>query len=285
MNQYDEIKRLLENSRSMLGKSKLDETRETLIQKGIIQEAVIPNDPTNIEKDIEVNIDNETEPQKDKTQAYRVSGGILKMHGKDQKELELTTDEKVAFQETMDEFVEQVSDLSDFGVLNVYPNNVDWSGKVIDFDLEFYFTIGENSGVYINGDMIKLDTELIELINKHFPDWRRVLNECQRYSASGKIDAGILASFSDVAVNDLIKNLKDKNFSEVRKWVVANLDNDASVLLRRVYDAAYDCLTPSSIPAAVLVIAKYQYQCAFVADQEINMLACLTDIMVECEFK
>jgi len=166
MNQYDEIKRLLENSRSMLGKSKLDETRETLIQKGIIQEAVIPNDPTNIEKDIEVNIDNETEPQKDKTQAYRVSGGILKMHGKDQKELELTTDEKVAFQETMDEFVEQVSDLFDFGVLNVYPNNVDWSGKVIDFDLEFYFTIGENSGVYINGDMIKLDTELIELINK-----------------------------------------------------------------------------------------------------------------------
>jgi hypothetical protein len=166
MNQYDEIKRLLENSRSMLGKSKLDETRETLIQKGIIQEAVIPNDPTNIEKDIEVNIDNETEPQKDKTQAYRVSGGILKMHGKDQKELEITTDEKVAFQETMDEFVEQVSDLSDFGVLNVYPNNVDWSGKVIDFDLEFYFTIGENSGVYINGDMIKLDTELIELINK-----------------------------------------------------------------------------------------------------------------------
>jgi hypothetical protein len=166
MNQYDEIKRLLENSRSMLGKSKLDETRETLIQKGIIQEAVIPNDPTNIEKDIEVNIDNETEPQKDKTQAYRVSGGILKMHGKDQKELELTTDEKVAFQETMDEFVEQVSDLSDFGVLNVYPNNVDWSGKVIDFDLEFYFTIGENSGVYVNGDMIKLDTELIELINK-----------------------------------------------------------------------------------------------------------------------
>ncbi len=166
MNQYDEIKKLLDNSRSMLGKSKLDETRETLIKKGLIQEDVIPNDPTNIEKDIEVNVDNETQPQKDKTQAYRVSGGVLKMHGKDQKELELTTDEKVAFQETMDEFVDQVSDLSDFGVLNVYPNNVDWSGKVIDFDLEFYFTIGENSGVYINGDMIKLDAELIELINK-----------------------------------------------------------------------------------------------------------------------
>ena len=126
---------------------------------------------------------------------------------------------------------------------------------------------------------------LVELVSKHFPDFRRVLNECQRYSVGGKIDSGILAAFSDIAVNDLIKNLKDKNFSEVRKWVVSNLDNDASVLLRRVYDAAYDCLTPSSIPAAVLVIAKYQYQCAFVADQEINMLACLTELMVECEFK
>ena len=126
---------------------------------------------------------------------------------------------------------------------------------------------------------------LIELINKHFPDWRRVLNECQRYSSSGKIDAGILAQFSDVKVNDLIKHLKEKDFKEVRKWVVNNLDNDASVLLRRVYDALYGSLTPNSIPAAVLVIAKYQYQIAFVADQEINMLACLTEIMVECEFK
>jgi len=126
---------------------------------------------------------------------------------------------------------------------------------------------------------------LIELINKHFPDWRRVLNECQRYSSSGNIDAGILAQFSDVKVNDLIKHLKEKDFKEVRKWVVNNLDNDASVLLRRVYDALYGSLAPNSIPAAVLVIAKYQYQIAFVADQEINMLACLTEIMVECEFK
>jgi len=126
---------------------------------------------------------------------------------------------------------------------------------------------------------------LVELINKHFPDWRRVLNECQRYSVSGKIDSGILATFSDVAVNELIKDLKQKNFSEVRKWIVSNLDNDTSVLLRRIYDALYDSLVPGSIPAAVLVLAKYQYQGAFVADQEINMLACLTEIMVECEFK
>jgi DNA polymerase III delta prime subunit len=126
---------------------------------------------------------------------------------------------------------------------------------------------------------------LVELVNKHFPDWRRVLNECQRYSVGGKIDAGILATFSDVAVNELIKNLKEKNFAEVRKWIVSNLDNDTTVLLRRIYDSLYDSLVPASIPAAVLVIAKYQYQGAFVADQEINMLACLTEIMVECEFK
>ena len=138
-----------------------------------------------------------------------------------------------------------------------------------------------------------LDTErvqadkkvLVELINKHFPDWRRVLNECQRYSVSGQIDSGILAAFSDVAVNDLIKNLKQKNFAEVRKWVVSNLDNDTSVLYRVIYDHLYDALVPGTIPAAVLVIAKYQYQTAFVADQEINMLAALTEIMVECEFK
>jgi DNA polymerase III delta prime subunit len=126
---------------------------------------------------------------------------------------------------------------------------------------------------------------LIELINKHFPDWRRVLNECQRYASNGKIDSAILASFSDVSVNELIKNLKEKNFPEVRKWVVNNLDNDSSDLLRRIYDSSYEFLVPSSIPAAVLIIAKYQYQIAFVADQEINLLAALTEIMVECEFK
>ncbi len=135
-------------------------------------------------------------------------------------------------------------------------------------------------------EKIEYDQKVVaELVSKHFPDFRRVLNEIQRYSTGGKIDSGILASFSDVSVNELVKSLKDKNFSDVRKWVVSNLDNDASHLLRRVYDALYDCLLPQSIPAAVLVIAKYQYQCAFVADQEINLLAALTEIMVECEFK
>jgi len=163
---------------------------------------------------------------------------------------------------------------------------------VVDFNIKGKERANLAAGFYgrlqdiLQKESIEYDSKvLIELINKHFPDWRRVLNECQRYSSGGEINAGILATFSDVKVNDLINYLKDKNFSEVRKWVVSNLDNDASHLLRRVYDACYDCLSPQSIPAAVLVIAKYQYQCAFVADQEINLLAALTEIMCECEFK
>jgi DNA polymerase III delta prime subunit len=138
----------------------------------------------------------------------------------------------------------------------------------------------------LDEENIEYDKKVVaELIKNYFPDTRQLLNTLQRYSVGGQIDSGILASFSDVSVNELVKSLKDKNFTEVRKWVVANLDNDASHLLRRVYDTAYDCLSPATIPAAVLIIAKYQYQCAFVADQEINLLAALTEIMVECEFK
>ena len=138
----------------------------------------------------------------------------------------------------------------------------------------------------LDGERIEADKKvLIELINKHFPDWRRILNECQRYSVGGRIDSGILATFSDIAVNDLIKNLKEKNFPEVRKWVNNSLDNDSTVLLRRVYDSLYEVLDGPSIAACVLIVSKYQYQSAFVADQEINLLAALTEIMVECEFK
>jgi hypothetical protein len=138
----------------------------------------------------------------------------------------------------------------------------------------------------LDAEKIEYDEKVVaELVSKHFPDFRRVLNECQRYSTGGKIDSGILASFSDISVNELIKHLKEKNFTEVRKWVVTNLDNDSSLILRRVYDTLYDSLVPGSIPAAVLIIAKYQYQIAFVADQEINLLAALTEIMCECEFK
>jgi DNA polymerase III delta prime subunit len=138
----------------------------------------------------------------------------------------------------------------------------------------------------LDQEKIEYDPKILaELISKHFPDFRRVLNECQRYSTGGSINSGILASFSDISVNDLIKHLKEKNFTEVRKWVVSNLDNDSAIILRRVYDALYDCLVPSTIPAAVLIIAKYQYQIAFCVDQEINLLAALTEIMCEVEFK
>ena len=138
----------------------------------------------------------------------------------------------------------------------------------------------------LRGEKIEADQKVLaELINKHFPDWRRVLNECQRYSVSGRIDSAILAQFSDVSVEELIKNLKQKDFGYVRKWVTSNLDNDPNLILRRVYDGLVDVVDGPSLAAAVLIIAKYQYQIAFVADQEINVLAALTEIMVECKFK
>jgi|SRR5210317_1943790 hypothetical protein len=171
MNQYDEMKNLLKASREMLGKSDLKESRESLVRAGLIneQEEVVTDltdEPVNIDVDSEEEIDIETTPDEDKSQSYRVSGGIVTLHGKDKQELELSSEEKISFQETMDDFVENVSDLSDFGTLHIYPNNVEWSGKVIDFDLEFFYSIGENNGVYVNGDMIKLDESLVELINK-----------------------------------------------------------------------------------------------------------------------
>ena len=138
----------------------------------------------------------------------------------------------------------------------------------------------------LDREKIRYDKKVLaEIINKHFPDWRRVLNECQRYSVSGEIDSGMLAAFTDVRMQDIIEHLKTKDFSKVRKWVVFNLDNDPSILLRHLYDSLAEALDGPSIAASVLIIAKYQYQVAFVADQEINLLAALTEIMVECEFK
>jgi DNA polymerase III delta prime subunit len=138
----------------------------------------------------------------------------------------------------------------------------------------------------LDQERIEYDEKVVaELVTRHFPDFRRVLNECQRYSTGGKIDSGILAAFSDLRTNELIKHLKEKNFTEVRKWVVSNIDNDSHKVLRGIYDACYDVLTPQTIPAAVLIIAKYLYQASFCADQEINLLAALTEIMCEVEFK
>jgi len=124
-----------------------------------------------------------------------------------------------------------------------------------------------------------------ELIMKHFPDWRRVLNELQRYSVSGTIDSGILVNIAEVNMKELMAHLKNKEFSKVRKWVVDNIDNDPVKIFRKIYEKLYDFMEPGSIPAAVLVLGKYQYYSAFVADPEVNLLACLTEIMTQCHFK
>ena len=125
---------------------------------------------------------------------------------------------------------------------------------------------------------------LVEVVKKHFPDYRRVLNELQRYSVSGKIDTGILASVADVSINELVKSLKEQNFSAMRKWVAENGSEDPVRLYRKIYDSLYEILDKSTIPNAVVILARYQYQAAFCADQELNLAACLTELMVECKF-
>ena len=138
----------------------------------------------------------------------------------------------------------------------------------------------------LNEQNIEYDKRVIaEVINKHFPDWRRILNELQRYSVSGVIDAGILVNIAEINIKELMVSMKNKEFTNVRKWVVNNLDNDSVRLLRRIYDNLYDYVEGSSIPHVVVVLGEYQYKAAFVADQEINMLACMTEIMARAKFK
>jgi DNA polymerase III delta prime subunit len=135
-------------------------------------------------------------------------------------------------------------------------------------------------------EKVTYDKEVIAaLITKHFPDNRRILNELQRYSASGTIDNGILTNIADFNLNELIKTIKDKDFSAMRKWVTQNLDNDPVRIYRKIYDALYEYVKPNFIPRAVVMLARYQYQAAFVADQEINLVSCLTEFMVDLELK
>ena len=141
-------------------------------------------------------------------------------------------------------------------------------------------------GDILKQEHIEYDKKVIaELIQRHYPDFRRTINELQRYSVRGKIDSGILVSLSDINNKELVKLLKEKRFTDMRKWVVQNLDKDPSSLFTSIYDILYKNLQPQSVPAAVLTIADYQYKSAFVADHEINMVACLTQIMAECKFK
>ena len=129
------------------------------------------------------------------------------------------------------------------------------------------------------------DKVLAKLIRRYYPDWRRLINECQRYAANGSIDSAILVDVADVNFDDLLVSLKQKDFKTVKTWVVQHMDNDPSMIMRKIYDNLYDVLKPNSIPEAVLVIAKYMRDISNVPDQEINMLACLTEIMMTCEFR
>jgi len=135
-------------------------------------------------------------------------------------------------------------------------------------------------------NQVKYDKRVVaEVINKFFPDWRRVLNELQRYSVSGNIDAGILVNITEINIKELMAAMKEKEFTNVRRWVVDNLDNDPVRIFRTLYNSLYDHLDGTSIPHAVVILGEYQYKAAFVADQEINMLACLTEIMARGKFK
>jgi hypothetical protein len=189
-NSYDEIKDLLKKSNNINIKNRLSVNEAEQIIKNLINEqefgdTSVDNGQTvtrdNIAKSVEDKIDDKSR-KKDKQQAYRVSGGVIVLHGKDQQGVLITTDEKTAFQETMEEFINEVSELVDFYPLNVFSNNVEWSGKVIDMDVEFFFTIGENNGIYVNGLMMRVDDEFVSFtdkiqsyFNKFKTKWAKVL--------------------------------------------------------------------------------------------------------------
>lgn len=185
MSNYDEIKNLLKASRTMLSNDRsLNEKREILGKYNLILEAESDvEEPNNsIRKDnpmvsIEKNIKNDEyetaedesdgkTKKTDKKKGYRISGGLLFIHGNDTKDLQLTTDDKKAFQDSMDEFISEVAEIVDFNKLNLYPNNVEWSGRITEYDIEFFLSIGENNGVYINGTMMKVDEEFLQTMNK-----------------------------------------------------------------------------------------------------------------------
>lgn len=188
MSNYEDIRNLLKASRSLLGGEKMvQESYEIkkkyglILEQGDAEKEDKIDTPDNIfnrdepKKSIEKNLEYETadegddeknDEKADKKKGYRISGGLLYIHGKEQKDLQLTTDDKIAFQESMDEFINEVAEIVDFNKLNLYPNNVEWSGKITEYDVEFFFSIGENNGVYINGTMMQIDEEFLDMIQK-----------------------------------------------------------------------------------------------------------------------
>ena len=193
-NKHDEIKDLLKASRNLLSNTLVKEDTERIKKTyGMLTEQDITKKYDVAQSVSDTIEDDENEEAKEeRKQGFRISGGVLVLHGSDKTELELTTDEKLAFQETMDEFVSEVSDLVDFNRLNVYPRNVEWSGKIIDFDIQFYYTIGEENGVYIEGDMIKTDEKFLEMVGKlksyyekFKSKWAKVLASRKKTLANG----------------------------------------------------------------------------------------------------
>ena len=193
-NKHDEIKDLLKASRDLLSNTLVKEDTERikktygmLTEQDVTKKYDVAQSVSNTIED-----DENEEAKEERKQGFRISGGVLVLHGSDKTDLELTTDEKLAFQETMDEFVSEVSDLVDFNRLNVYPRNVEWSGKIIDFDIQFYYTIGEENGVYIEGDMIKTDEKFLEMVGKlksyyekFKSKWAKVLASRKKTLANG----------------------------------------------------------------------------------------------------
>ena len=193
-------------------------------------------------------------------------------------------------------FIEEFSDNCGFIMTCNFKNKLIeplWSRNAnIDFRLEkkekqaMAAQFFKTAQVILKNEGVDFEPKVLsEVIMKYFPDYRRVLNELQHYSASGKIDKGILVNLQDEQVKELFKFLKEKNFTEMRKWVVHNLDNDINQLFRAVYDKALSQLEPASVPQMVLIIADYQYKSAFVVDQEINAVACFTELMSDCKWK
>lgn len=193
-NSHDEIKKLLKASRSMLSNDRLNEEIKGIKESyGILleQESALgvgnqrterENIPTSVENKIEFTVS----PEDEKVQSYRISGGILTLHGKTKQDLELTTNEKAMFQETMDEFVQEVSDLADFGKLNVYTNNVEWSGHIVDMDIDFFFSVAETQGLYIKGEMIRVDQDFIDMVSKLQSFYQKFKSKWAKVIASRK---------------------------------------------------------------------------------------------------
>jgi len=203
----------------------------------------------------------------------------------------LSPNAQAAFRNSIEEFAGNCSFIFTCNYKNKLIDPLHSRCAVIDFTLkngekaQMASAFFKRIQMILQSENIEYDDKVIaELIKKHFPDFRRVLNELQRYSQFGKIDGGILSQIVDAGITDIIKFIKEKDFGAIRKWV-ASADIDSATFFRKLYDSLYEVLKPQSIPQAVLILADYQYKGAFVADQEINTVACLTELMISVEFK